>query len=163
MSLCLGSTSLTGRPSMLIVPEVTSSRPATIRSAVVFPQPDGPTSTSSSPSPTIRSSESTATVPSPNRLVTESSSIRANLPPHAQRQALDQVPLEYQVDDDRRDRADDRAGHQRRDAGRPPGGQGGQADRDRALVRRQEQQADQQVIPDLDELQHRHRRDGRQR
>src|SRR3984957_18988177 len=125
MSRCPGSRSLTGWPSMLIVPEVTSSRPATIRSAVVLPQPDGPTSTSSSPSLTARSSALTAVVPSPNRLVTDASSIRATRTslPHAQRQALDQVPLEDQVDDDGRDRADQRAGHQCRDAGGASGRQ----------------------------------------
>src|SRR5215469_6502761 len=159
MSRCLGSTSLTGWPSMEIVPDVTSSRPATIRSAVVLPHPEGPTSTSSSPSPTERSSESTATVPSGKRLVTDSSSIRDNLPPHAQRQALDQVPLEDQVHDDRRDRADDRARHESGSAASSPGRQGGQADGDRPLVRGQEQQAYQQVIPDLDELENGHGRD----
>src|SRR5580658_7125132 len=120
MSLCRGSRSLTGRPSMLIVPDVTSSRPATMRSAVVLPQPDGPTSTRISPSPTARSREFTATVPSANRLVTESSSIRDTLAlsllSHAKGQAPDQVPLEDQVHDDRREGADQGAGHQRGDA-----------------------------------------------
>ena len=40
------------------------SRPATIRSAVVLPHPEGPTSTMNSPSPMSRSSVSTAFVPS---------------------------------------------------------------------------------------------------
>ena len=35
---------------MLTVPFEISSSPATMRSAVVFPQPDGPTSTTNSPS-----------------------------------------------------------------------------------------------------------------
>src|SRR5450432_2445873 len=105
MSRCRGSTSLTSRSSMKIDPDVTSSSPATIRSAVVLPQPDGPTSTSSSPSPTSRSSDCTAVVPSGNRLVTESSTIRdtSHAPSlyslaHPQGQSLDQVPLEDQVD-----------------------------------------------------------------
>src|SRR5580704_12542744 len=59
-----------------MVPELTSSSPATIRSAVVLPQPDGPTSTSSSPSATSRSSALTAVVPSGNCLETASSTIR---------------------------------------------------------------------------------------
>ena len=42
-SRSFGATRLTGRPSMAIVPEETSSRPATIRNAVDLPQPDGPT------------------------------------------------------------------------------------------------------------------------
>ena len=45
-------------------PEVIVSRPAIIRSAVVFPQPDGPTNTTNSPSTTARSSSVTACVPS---------------------------------------------------------------------------------------------------
>ena len=45
-------------------PPVISSRPAIIRSAVVLPQPDGPTKTTNSPSSTSRSSSWTARVPS---------------------------------------------------------------------------------------------------
>src|SRR4249920_3912731 len=41
-------------------PASTSSRPASIRNAVVFPEPDGPTSTMNSPSAMSRSSASTA-------------------------------------------------------------------------------------------------------
>ena len=43
-------TSLTTRSPIDSVPDVTDSRPAIMRSVVVLPQPDGPTSTSSSPS-----------------------------------------------------------------------------------------------------------------
>ncbi len=50
MSRSFGGTVFTTRPPMAIVPSVMLSRPATIRSAVVFPQPDGPTSTMNSPS-----------------------------------------------------------------------------------------------------------------
>ena len=42
MSRSLGGTVLTTRSPMRIVPSVIVSRPATIRSAVVFPHPDGP-------------------------------------------------------------------------------------------------------------------------
>src|SRR5579875_3220484 len=54
MSRSLGSRSLTTRPSMRISPEVTRSSPATMRSKVDFPQPDGPTMTTNSPSATSR-------------------------------------------------------------------------------------------------------------
>ena len=64
MSRSRGSMSLTGCPSTRMVPSVISSRPATMRSAVVLPQPDGPTSTMSSPSAMDRSSDRTAVVPS---------------------------------------------------------------------------------------------------
>ena len=47
-----------------IVPVVISSSPATIRSRVVFPHPDGPTSTISVPSSIMRSTARTASVPS---------------------------------------------------------------------------------------------------
>ena len=47
-------------PSMEMVPEVGSSSPAMSRSVVVFPQPDGPTSTRSSPSAMKRFRSETA-------------------------------------------------------------------------------------------------------
>ena len=50
MSRSAGSRSLTTRSPIRSVPEVTVSRPATIRSSVDLPQPEGPTSTTSSPS-----------------------------------------------------------------------------------------------------------------
>ena len=81
MSRSRGSMSLTGRPPMKMVPAVTSSRPATRRSAVVLPHPDGPTSTISSPSAIDRSSDLTAVVPSGNCLVMPSSTIVATAAP----------------------------------------------------------------------------------
>src|SRR6476646_9677066 len=50
MSRSLESTSFTTRPSMAISPPEISSRPASIRSKVDFPQPEGPTITTNSPS-----------------------------------------------------------------------------------------------------------------
>src|SRR5438034_2780731 len=64
MSRSLGSTSLTRRPPTRISPALTSKRPATMRSTVVLPQPDGPTSTSSSPSSISSVKSCTAVVPS---------------------------------------------------------------------------------------------------
>src|SRR5919109_4988875 len=43
-----------------MAPSSTSSSPASMRSAVVLPEPDGPTSTMNSPSPIFRSRASTA-------------------------------------------------------------------------------------------------------
>src|SRR3954470_6428020 len=54
MSRSFGARSLTTRPPIEIVPALTSSRPAIIRSAVDLPHPDGPTSTISSWSLTSR-------------------------------------------------------------------------------------------------------------
>src|SRR5437667_10755162 len=48
MSRSLGGRSLTMRSPIEISPAVISSRPATIRSVVDFPQPDGPASTTNS-------------------------------------------------------------------------------------------------------------------
>src|ERR1700743_1717381 len=50
MSRSLGWTLLTTRSPIEIVPEVMFSSPASIRSRVDFPQPDGPTRTTKAPS-----------------------------------------------------------------------------------------------------------------
>src|SRR5712692_1289786 len=70
---------------MRISPELGCSRPAIIRSSVVFPQPDGPRSTRNSPSRVTRSTPSTART-SPNSLRTCRAStvamwVRARAPP----------------------------------------------------------------------------------
>ena len=62
MSRSFGGTSTTLRPSMRTLPASIGSSPASIRSAVDFPDPDGPTRTTSSPSAIVRSSLSTAGV-----------------------------------------------------------------------------------------------------
>src|ERR671936_1345395 len=77
MSRSFGATSFTTRSPIRTWPAVISSRPATIRSEVVFPHPDGPTSTISAPSSTDRFRSETATVPSSNTFVTPSSTISA--------------------------------------------------------------------------------------
>src|SRR5690348_3287168 len=55
MSRSLGSRRLTTRPAMSISPPVMGSSPATMRSSVDLPQPEGPTMTMNSPSATSRS------------------------------------------------------------------------------------------------------------
>ena len=60
-----GCTWFTTSPSTTISPAVMASRPASMRNSVDLPQPDGPTSTTNSPSPMSRLSEVTASVPSP--------------------------------------------------------------------------------------------------
>ena len=52
------------------VPESANSKPAAMRSAVVFPQPDGPSNVMSSPGITPRSSPSSATLV-PNVFLTD--------------------------------------------------------------------------------------------
>src|SRR5919109_4522541 len=59
-----GGTALTSVSSILTLPEVASSSPAMTRSKVDFPQPEGPTKTTNSPSFTSRSMPfSTSTLP----------------------------------------------------------------------------------------------------
>src|SRR5262245_11470501 len=79
MSRLRGGTLLTTRSPMRRTPSVMSSSPATMRSAVVFPQPEGPTSTISSPSSISRSIPATARVPSGYTLATRSKVTPANL------------------------------------------------------------------------------------
>ena len=93
-------------------PEVMSSRPANIRSAVVLPQPDGPTRTMNSPSATCSERSSTARTSSPKILVTPSKVIsaisdcsldvapcRSSVDAHGE--SLDEVALEAEVDEHR--------------------------------------------------------------
>src|SRR5215203_1911433 len=54
MSRSRGSSSFTTRPPISIVPPEIGSSPAIIRSSVDFPQPEGPTRTTNSPSSTER-------------------------------------------------------------------------------------------------------------
>ena len=60
MSRSFGGTSVTSRSPIRMLPSSTGSSPASIRSVVDFPQPEGPTSTRNSPSPISRSRASTA-------------------------------------------------------------------------------------------------------
>src|SRR5258707_4549955 len=55
--VCSSDLSFAISPSISIVPESTSSRPAMARRSVLLPQPDGPTSTVNSPSGMSRSEE----------------------------------------------------------------------------------------------------------
>src|SRR4051812_27424020 len=90
MSRSGGATSLTTSPPIRTSPEVARSRPAAIRRTVVFPDPDGPTRTRNSPSATIRSRSSTASVPPGNALRrprNSSSAISASVP------SRDHVPV----------------------------------------------------------------------
>src|SRR5215216_4259304 len=77
MSRFFGATSVTSRSPMTIAPSFTSSSPAIQRSSVVFPQPDGPTSTMNSPSRIVRSTPSTARTPLGKVFTTVWSSIAA--------------------------------------------------------------------------------------
>ncbi len=73
MGRSLGGRRPMSKPWTLMLPSVGNSRPAIMRSVVVLPHPDGPSSEKNSPSAMERWSSSTATT-SPNRLMTPSSS-----------------------------------------------------------------------------------------
>src|SRR4051794_18932675 len=79
MSRSREGTWLTTRSPMRTAPLEISSSPASIRSAVVLPQPEGPTSTMNSPSPISRSRSRTARVPSSYTLLTWSNVTSATL------------------------------------------------------------------------------------
>jgi hypothetical protein len=60
LRLC-GGTRDTSAPRKRIAPSVGLSNPAIIRSVVVLPQPDGPSSEKNSPEPIEKSASATAT------------------------------------------------------------------------------------------------------
>src|SRR6201997_5009468 len=120
MSRSLGDLLFTTWPPMRSSPEVMSSRPAIMFSVVDFPQPDGPTRMTNSPSAISRLKSLTASDPSGKRLVMCSSTISAmylSLTPlaldGAGRQPGDDPALEEQHEDDDRDRDDHRGGGDR--------------------------------------------------
>jgi hypothetical protein len=76
MSRWPGATSFTTRPPMRISPEVGNSSPASIRSVVVLPQPEGPRSETNSPSLMVRSRPWTAVKP-PKTLRTDAKTTSA--------------------------------------------------------------------------------------
>src|SRR4029450_187026 len=91
-----------------------SSRPAIIRSAVVFPQPEGPTSTRSFSSETSSERSLTASTPFENRLVRcwrTISAIRTLPLQRSGEQAANEVAPEDDVDDECRQRREQGGGH----------------------------------------------------
>ena len=109
-----GGMSLITPPPTAIVPALIFSRPATIRSAVVLPQPDGPTRIRNSPSPTSNDRSSTATIGPGNTFVTWSkttSVIWSALQP-LRRDPAHEVPLRRDEQDQHRQHAHHVAGHQ---------------------------------------------------
>src|SRR6185503_147179 len=156
MSRSMGARSLTTRPSMLISPEVMSSSPATMRSVVVLPQPEGPTSTTNSRSPISRFTFFTACTSSYLlfRLRIRTLAIQPRLSPcistfYAAGHAGDVILDEEGIDDRHRDRADQRARHQRPPEEHVAADQlRDHADRDGLLLgRREEHQRIDELVP----------------
>src|SRR5579864_807512 len=89
---------------------------------------------------------------------------RAELLAHTHRQPADQVPLEDEVDEHRRQRADQRTRHLHREVLEVLRRDRLEANGDRAVRRRlEEEQSDEEVVPDLDELEYGDRDDRRHR
>src|SRR3979411_2505714 len=95
---------------MEMVPLVIFSRPASIRSVVVFPQPDGPTRTMNSPASTVRFRSSTA-ASAPKSLCTPSNFTSLTMSaPHrtTEVEGAAEVARHEQVKEDHRQREQER-------------------------------------------------------
>src|SRR5690606_972761 len=163
-----GARPVASTPSIRMVPELTSSRPAMSRSRVDLPQPEGPTKTTNSPSAISRSTPGITFTPL-NSLVTRSRVIAPSLLPlfdRADGEAADLLLLAEPAHDQNRR---DGHGRRRRELGpeeslragvrRDEGGQrrragGGEVQRPERLVPRQDN-VQQQGRGDT---RHRHRR-----
>src|SRR3954470_15348281 len=160
-----GSRPFTTRSPIRIVPPVISSSPATIRSAVVFPHPDGPTNTTNSPSCTVSVRSRTAGV-SPYSFVTFWNSIWPTTCPLSSHRSRGQperdLPLDEDEEHDDRQRRQRRGGHQR-----PPGSaavrrERGEPHGQRLLGRAAEKDVrDDVLVPRLDEREDRRRDEAR--
>src|SRR6202049_4837808 len=151
MSRARGAGSLTTRSAMRTSPSVISSRPAIMRSAVVLPQPDGPTRQMNSPSAMSRLSLSTASVPAAYRLVRLSSTTRAirSASLHRTREhAADEISLESEKHNERHDDRDDGTGGYHPVVGGELPDLVEQEDRERRVrTAAEEYQRDQQIVP----------------
>src|ERR671914_2014920 len=163
MSRSRGPSSFTRSPPMIKSPSEISSRPAIIRSAVDFPQPDGPTRIMNSPSPISRSTALTASVPSGYRFVTFwswISAIRTSPLHRAGGEPGDDSLLEQEDENDQRDRDHDRGRGLRPERHLELRGARELRDRhrDRAgLARRRQRQREQELVPRCDEREDRRR------
>src|SRR3954464_6873592 len=141
-----GGMRVTSRPAIRTAPVVSGSRPATIRSVVLFPHPDGPTSTTNSPGATSRLTSSTATTPPGNSLRTPSSTIPAS---GGATEHPPDVAVEHERDDRRRQHREHAGGGEQRIVGRVLADVLRDQHRDRLAVQGgREQERDQELAPD---------------
>src|SRR3954451_3169945 len=150
MSRSIGGTSLTRLSSMRMSPALTASRPAIMRSVVVLPQPEGPTKTMNSLSRICRSTSFTTWGVSKNLLsLLRVTSAMTALPLDRAGEARDVMFDKEGIDDRHRDRAQQRARHQRPPEEDVAADQlGGDADRHRLLVGRgQEDEGVDELVP----------------
>src|SRR5918995_4760378 len=156
MSRSRGASSLTTRSPMRMSPAEISSKPATIRNAEVFPHPDGPTSTTNSPSAISRFRSRTATTSSPYTFETCSNRISAT--DRSRRQAEGDPALDEEEEDDDRQRGQRRPCHQRPPLRPAQARERREPDHQRLLLRAlQEHVGDDELVPGLDEREDRGR------
>src|SRR5437867_839457 len=114
MSRSRGGIAFTLVSPIQIAPSLGFSRPATRRSAVVLPQPEGPTRIKNSPSPTSSERSSSATTSSEKRFVTCSRTTRATALSlqSGRRDAADEVALRHEEEQKHGHEAHHVRGHQ---------------------------------------------------
>src|SRR5665213_2373515 len=164
MSRSRGARSLTTRSPISISPLVTDSSPAIMRSAVVLPQPEGPTRQTNSPWATSRLTESSESPALPAYCLVSSLRVTLDIAPHSfdgtRQDATDEVTLEGEEDDQRHEDGHYGTGRDDPVVRRQRPGLVVQEDRERRVhVAAEEHQRDQQVVPHPDELEYRQRRD----
>src|SRR3954453_13072868 len=114
MSRSPGPCAVISLPPIQISPDEGLSRPARSRNAVLFPQPDGPTRITNSPSSTLRSNSLSATTSFEKRLVTPRywTSATVSALQSGSRDRTDEVPLGCKEHQQHRDQAEHVAGHE---------------------------------------------------
>src|SRR5512138_2457000 len=148
--------SLTSRSPMKTRPSLTVSSPAIRFSKVDLPHPDGPTSTTNSPSPISRSMPfSTSVLPKRfNKFSVLTSTICALPLQRPGRKATEKIVASNHIDGERRQRGYDGGGHVDivfLHAGRG-GDQIGERHRHGIRERRSKCNPEQEIVPDLREL-----------
>src|SRR3954462_4743730 len=173
MSRSRGASRLTTRSPIDISPADTASSPASIRSAVVFPEPDGPTSTMNSPSAISSDSERTAAT-APKRLETSANVTRAisgssrAYPPEGPlaldrpgQHPADEVALQEHVEHDDRQRHDHRPRGEQREVRRVAAREERQPERRGAQrLLRDHHEREQELVPRPHEDEHGHGQHG---
>src|SRR5665213_693214 len=164
MSRSRGDRSLTTRSPISISPLVTDSSPAIMRSAVVLPQPDGPTRQTNSPCATSRLTESSESAALPAYCLVNSLKVTLDIGPHSfdgtRYDATDEVTLEGEEDDQwHKDGHDGTSGHDPVVRRQRPSLIVEEDRQRRVHVAAEEHQRDQQVVPHPDELEYRQRCD----
>src|ERR1035438_5564717 len=157
MSRSRGARSLTTRSPISISPLVTDSSPAIMRSAVVLPQPDGPTRQMNSPWATSRLTASSERAALPSYFLVSSLKVTLDTWPHSfdgtRKDATDEITLEGKEDDQRhKDGHYGASGHYPVVCRQRPSLVVQEDCERRVHVAAEEHQGDQQVVPYPDEL-----------